>query len=60
MQIGDIIEITIPLPEGIGSKKIVVNGIAIRITGDGVALEFQDLEEETQRALLYFIEGAQA
>ena len=60
LRIGDVIEITIPLPEHFGESKIVVDGIAIRIVGNGVALKFLNFDEDTERALLYLTASGQA
>ena len=53
IEIGEMTEITIPLPDNSKNSKIEVNGIAVRVMDNGVAFKFQNLDDDTYRSLFH-------
>jgi Tfp pilus assembly protein PilZ len=60
IELGDKVEICIPLPDNQGKHEIVVNVIAVRIMDNGIAFKFQNLDEETYSALFHLTSGSHA
>jgi len=60
IELGDKVEICIPLPNNPGKHEIVVNVIAVRIMDNGVAFKFQNLDDETYSALFHLTGGSNA
>jgi Tfp pilus assembly protein PilZ len=59
IEIGDTVDIVIPLPDKAGKNNITVKGIAVRIMGDGVAFKFQGINDNAKNALLHLSLSAQ-
>jgi Tfp pilus assembly protein PilZ len=60
VEIGEMLEITIPLPDNPEKNKITVNVIAVRIMNNGVAFKFQNLDDNAQSVLLHLTSSAHA
>jgi Tfp pilus assembly protein PilZ len=60
LELGAMIEITIPLPNNPEKSKIVVNVIAVRIMDDGAAFKFKNLDDDTYSALFHLISSSHA
>ena len=53
--VGDIFELSVPLPVGSRNASIAVNGMAIRINENGIAFRFLETDPDTLRVLFSFI-----
>jgi Tfp pilus assembly protein PilZ len=60
IEIGDKIEITIPLPGSPDNKNLIVNVVAVRIMDTGVAFKFVDIDENAQSMLFHLTSGGNA
>jgi Tfp pilus assembly protein PilZ len=60
IEIGDMIEITIPLPDSPGNKDLIVNVVAIRVMDTGVAFRFVDIDEDAQSLLFHLTSSGNA
>lgn len=60
IEVGDMVEITIPIPNIPDMKNITVNVVAARIMSNGVAFKFDELDDKAQSALLYLTSSAQS
>lgn len=60
IEIGETIEITIPLPDSPDNSSIVVRVVAVRITDNGVAFKFEDVDDNTRNALFHLTKSAYA
>lgn len=57
IEVGEIIEITIPLPSALPDNpqnKIVIDAVAVRVEEQGVAFRFLEMNDNTYKALLLF------
>ncbi len=60
IEVGERIEITIPLPEHQGRNEITVHVTAIRVMPNGVAFTFNNIDDDTYSALLHLTSSAHA
>lgn len=60
VEIGEMIEITLPLPNSPDKKNITVDVVAVRVMDDGIAFKFQVIDDNAQCALLHLLDSAHA
>jgi Tfp pilus assembly protein PilZ len=63
IQVGEMIEITIPLPSPVPDgpkKKIVVDAVAVRVEEHGIAFRFHEVNDDIYNALLYLTDPPRA
>jgi Tfp pilus assembly protein PilZ len=60
IEIGEMIEISIPLPNSPDKKNIKVDIVAVRVMDNGIAFKFQVIDDNAQCALLHLLDSAYA
>jgi Tfp pilus assembly protein PilZ len=60
IELGDMIEISIPVPNSPDNRILTVHVVAVRVMDNGVAFRFKDLDEDAQSVLLHLTGGAHA
>jgi hypothetical protein len=58
IELGEIIEITIPLPSTAPEGKIVIDAVAVRVEEHGVAFKFIEMNDNTYNALLHLTDSS--
>ena len=53
--IGDIFKLTFQLPVDTSHERIVANGMAVRITQDGIAFRFIEADPSLLRVLFHYV-----
>ena len=58
VEIGEKVEISIPMPWNYSERDLTVNVIAVRIMNEGIAFRFDNIDDDTCSALLHLTDGA--
>ena len=58
VEIGERVEISIPMPWNYADRDLTVNAVAVRIMNEGIAFRFDNIDDDTCSALLLLTEGA--